>query len=322
MSDDLKQPVTLPDNLPDLDTILAEHFGEAQPEPQTVESVLAATEQAAEPPAPPPVEAPNPLPPSPEPQAAPSPPAQPVMDPEVQRLLANLQEKERLLDQRLQEAEQARQQLEPLRRYEEIDRLMHEQDAQAALERMGVDYRALSQAVLEGRGVNPNRALEQRMQAEIDKVRQEYDERLQFFQEREQQRLVAEARTEIRQELAARSPLLTSVGEDRAIDMVWNELKAHHQRTGRVPTYDEVIPKIEAQYRKFLETVVSSDVVRRELKLGAGSPPGDGQTQQVTAPPTPTLSNRATAVVATRQPTQPLPEDREAAIDAILAQHR
>lgn len=282
------------------------------------EAQQATQEPAAAPQTPvqPPVQA-EVAPPPPAPVA--EPPRAPAVDPEVARLLTSLTEKERQLEERLRQVDEAAKKHAPLAKYAEVERMLYEQDPVGALKAMGVSLEEVNKAVAQGRGVNPLRSVETRMAQQIEQLKQAHEAQLQELQAERQQRLENEARIEISREVAARSPILASLPDGKAAQLVYSAMQGHYSRTGQVPTYDQVIPSVESQYRKFLEAALASETVRRELKLAA---PGNAEQVPAAEPPAPapkTLTNKVASVVTQRTTTPELPQDREERIKAIIA---
>src|SRR5690554_3634263 len=127
---------------------LDEGESQAQDEPQTQEEAqaqeIAENVQAAPPPEPPSSSSPPPEPPPPS------------EDARIAERLKALMARERELQEERRKLEEERSKLEPLKKYERIEQLLHEQDAEAALEELGVKVEDLNRAILEGRGVSPH----------------------------------------------------------------------------------------------------------------------------------------------------------------------
>ncbi len=298
----------LPHNL-SIDDVLAAHAASKAPPP------VPDAPAAVAPPAPPP---------EPEPPVAVAPPAPveppraPSQDPEMVRLLASLQAKEQAYEARLREVEEERQRYEPLKRYAEIERMLHEQDALGAMKALGVDLKTVNEAVAAGRGVNPARAVEQRVTSKLEELQRNYETRIQALQEAQQRAQEKEAFAEISREIATRSPVLDSLTNGRATQLVYQAMTGHYQRTGEVLTYEQVIPQVEAQYTALLETALKSEAVRKRLKLDQS----DAQKVTTTDPSPKTLSNALAATPAKPPTPTELPEDQEGRIEAIIAAHK
>lgn len=244
--------------------------------------------------------------------AAPPPPAA-ALPPELATLMARLAEKEQLLDRQLQEAQAAVERYRPLERFAGIEQRLHEQDVFGALEQLGVQPKALQEAMQRGGGVSPTRAIEQRFEQKLKSIESAYEQRLAAIEQANYAQQQQAARAEIQAEVTARSPVIASLGP-KGVDLVWGALEQHYKRTGQVATYETVIGEVEKQYREHLEGALRNETIRKALKLEEAAP------AQPAAPAAPKTLTNAMTPVTQRTPPKALPEDREARIAAILAE--
>lgn len=286
----------------------AQQVDEPSFEPTDLEDVIAEFEEVEEGPA---EAAPEPEP-EPEPEPAPEPaPKQPS---EVEQLHALMAEERRLQEER-RKLDDERAKLEPLRKYETIEQRLKDEDAEGALEAMGVKLDELNRAVVEGRGTTQATKVAKELQARVQEMERSLQARLAAVEQAEIQRMQYEARNEIVNHIVEdKFPLTASVG-DFGVQTILAKAQEHFKRDGQVPQYDQVIGEVEKELGSFVDQIMKSEAVRQRYL-----------SQQSTSEkrlPSPTLTNGAASTVSKRKPRQPetpLPEDREEAIEAILAE--
>jgi hypothetical protein len=227
-------------------------------------------------------------------------------------------DRERELQAERRKLEEERASLEPLRRYQELHRRLNEDDAEGALQELGVKLDDVNRAVVEGRGVQPGGRAAAELRAKLEEIQKQVDERVKRVEQYEVQRLQQETRAEVSQAIAPdRFPLAASVG-DFGIQAVINKAQEHFKRDGQVPSYDQVILEVETELGQFVDQIMKSEAVRARY-LSQGNPSDAKRT------PSPTLANSTAAVVAKRKPATNNTIDlsrfdrSEDAIEAILA---
>jgi hypothetical protein len=258
--------------------------------------------------APEPTQAPaEPVPPPAEPQ----PPSQ---TPPQDDRLARFAEKERELAAIRREIEQERTKVDEkerrLARLEKFEEELQEGDALIALENLGYKFEDLARAAAQGKGLRPNRKLEEK----IDRTNAEI-ERLRSEQNQAQERLQYEAaQAEIRREVTSRSPLLSALGGGE--ELIIAHAKRHHSE-GRTIEYGAVIADAEKEVLAFAEKILSVESVRNRFL--------PQQSQQVSQPPQKaaprtTLTNSQATSVSKRVDQPQLDElSKEDLIDYLFA---
>lgn len=296
---------------PDIDEFLDsldEGEAQTQDESQTQEEAQA-QEPAGNVQADPPPEPPSSSPPE-------SPP--PSEDARIAEGLKALMARERELQEERRKLEEERSKLEPLKKYERIEQLLHEQDAEAALEELGVKVEDLNRAILEGRGVSPHRRVKSELQAKLDEINKQIDERVKRVEEMEVQRLYQETLSEIKANLTPETfPLAAAVG-DVAIEAVLSKAQLHYQQNNRVPDYSSVIGEVEKELGDFVDKLLKSDAVRARYLNQETTPPSSE------AKSSPTLTNDIASEVSKRKPPEQefdlsMFDDREDALEALLS---
>lgn len=282
---------------PDIESILDAEVPEAVDEP-----VLAAEVPAPEPPV--------------VPAGVPAPATQP-QDDRVNEGLKALMDRERELQAARRQLDEERAALEPLRRYQDLERRLKEEDAEGALQELGVKLDDVNRAVVEGRGTQAHGKLQREIQAKLEAIQAQTQERMGRLEQMEIQRLQQETQAEVRTAIAPdRFPMVAAVG-DFGIQAVLAKSQEHFKRSGQVPSYDQVIGDVEAELGKFADQLMKSDAVRARYLSQA--------TSEVKRTPSPTLGNGHAAAVSKRKPATKNEidlstlDDREDAIEALLA---
>lgn len=256
--------------------------------------------------------------PPPAPPEQPETVAAPVQDDRVSEGLKALMDRERELQAERRKLEEERAALEPLRQFQELKRRLEEEDAEGALEALGIKLDDVNRAVVEGRGVRPNGRLQRELQSKLEQIQAETQARMDRLEQLEIQRLQQETQAEVRAAIVPdRYPLAAAVG-DFGIQAVLAKSQEHFKRDGKVPSYDQVIGDVEAELSKFVDQIMKSEAVRARY-LSQGNP------SEVKRTPSPTLGNSIAAAVSKRKPVASNEidlsklEDREDAIEALLA---
>jgi len=284
-----------------------------------LEALDAPEEEPAETPPAAEVQPPEPQAPASPPEPNPSSDPAPTEDQRVSEGLKALMARERELQEARRQLEEERARLEPLRKYETLHRKLEEEDAEGALQELGIQLDALNQAVVEGRGVVQGGKAHKALQSKLEEIQKQIDERIKRVEQLEIQRLQQETVAEVQSHLTPdRYPLAAAVG-DFAVQAVLSKAQEHFKRDNRVPDYSQVIGEIERELGEFADKLMQSEAVRSRYL--SQQPSGEAPARA----PSVTLTNEAASQVSKRKPpTQELDlsllDDREAAIEALLAE--
>lgn len=205
----------------------------------------------------PPAEAADPEP-APDDPATPEDPAPPTPDPDMVARLEQIAAQERQLSQRRRELDEYRARMEAQtqefqaqqKRLQEAEtwlQQLEQGDPLAALEARGYKFDDLAAGVASGRGLNPNRALEQRLAAQEAQLKAFQEQQRAAAQAQEAARRQAAARTEVASELAS-DPVLAAMG-DEGVELVLQLAQEHVRTSGQAPSYDTL--RTEARDRVF-----------------------------------------------------------------------
>lgn len=255
----------------------------------------------------------------PEPVPEPEAPAQvqePVVEvtptpaaPEPDRSLQLLIEQQRQVQQSREAFQQERRAYEQekaelqerLSRFEAFQTKLTRDDALGALKDIGIEFDALSRAVLQNRGVNPTSQLEAQMTERVSETERRLQQKLDQLEAAEARRQEEEFVLEASQAIRELSPLVAGMGHT-GVQAVWDRFKQASQRVHSgeaiaLPTYEEVVREVEREAESFLRPLLETETVRGWLKP-APQPPREAS---------PTLSNQQAATVPTRTE-EPEPE--------------
>lgn len=241
--------------------------------------------------------------------AAPTPPAEPEVDHRFQRYA----EKEAELGKARRELEALNAQIDErqkrIERFERFEQELLDGDPLAALEAIDVKFEDLAKGAAAGRGLRPNRKQDQaiaEVKAEIERLKQEQ-------QTSYQRQLEEAAHLEVRREVGARSPLLSSMPD--AVERVIGHARRHASE-GRPVNYETVIADAEKEVLSFVEKVLSVESVRNRF-LPQSPAKQEAQPQQAGAR---TLTNSQATSVTKRVDQPNLDElSDQAAIDQMFA---
>lgn len=272
-------------------------------------------------------------PPAPEPppvaETAPEPPpAAPSVDERVAQGLEQLMAREREFREKQRELEEQRsalsndrQSLERLRKYEALEQRLHEKDALGALEALGVDFDSLSEAVLNGTGVSPQRKMMGEVEKRLAEMQEAYDQKIKQLEAVEQRRLQQETFSQLQKTIDTAEDVvfLRAVG-DLGRESVIQNARTVYAQTGQAPSYEDSVRAVESEWRGLIEKIMGHEQAREWIRtkfFNTGSTPqSSGDKSRVT------LTNQRAAEVASRKTNNPIPDDRDEAIDAILSEFR
>lgn len=170
-------------------------------------------------------------------------------------------ENDQLREQMARERQQVEEMYQRLRSAESWLEALEKGDPLPALEARGIKFDQLAQAVATGKGVNPNRELEDRLAKQEREL--EAWKKAQEDQKRAVARQQAEmsARQEIAAELERTSPVLSAMGEE-GVELIWNLANMEGRATGSVPGYDVLVGKGEERLYGLLDKLMAVEAVR------------------------------------------------------------
>lgn len=250
------------------------------------------------------------------PAAPEEPPAAPETPPPAEdRNLQILAERQRAIraEQEALRAERAAYQQEraaeraELERFRAFQRKLARQDAYGALADIGIRFDDLTQAVLNGTGVNPTSELEETIQARLTETERRIQGQLESLQAAEQQRLERAFADEVQRRAQTVSPIVAALGTP-GVQAVYHRFASAQHQGGSLPSYEDAIRSVEQETLDFLRPLLSLPAVQALLPR-----------QQQAPDASPTLRNQQAATAPSKIPTEPTidPEDDEALIEHL-----
>jgi len=203
--------------------------------------------------------------------------------------------------------------------YEKFERaieMMEESDPVAALQELGMDPKAVIQAVAEGRGVSPGAKARRAENERLTAVQKRLDDMEKLAQRREHEAEMGKQRdaayAEIA-ELSAPDPVLSALG-DTGRDSVVFWLHQEHAKTGTVHSYADGVKAAAEHWRELLHTVLENPKAREAL-LGSGDA---GQTDTTPTETSPARRSKPKTATTTAPPPEETEEER---FERIWGQH-
>ena len=203
-----------------------------------------------------------------EPEAAePDPaPVQAQPDVRIDRALLELEQRQRELIRKEQEAQALKETLTP---FLEAKKLADQGDRLGAMDTLGLKYEEVTDDYIQGKGPNEVRKLQRQLEA----TKAEVERRFQEMQAAEQERARLAQRQQVIDFTRNNSDTYAHIASTEAYDLVDQAVQVHYQQTGQVLSNVDAARVVEEGLERLIESVLTNDSLRARYleKFGSGA---------------------------------------------------